>query len=252
MADNHRIAWINRDDPPHAFPHPESAMREPDGLLAAGGDLSPARLLYAYRHGIFPWYDAGQPILWWSPDPRCIIEPGAFRLSRRQRRELRKSPLLLTFNRAFAAVIEACAGPRRSGEGTWITPEMSAAYQHMHELGWAHSVEVWNDGRLAGGVYGIAIGKAFFGESMFSRESNASKSALFGLSRIMRQSGMTLLDCQVCSPHLMSLGAIAIPRQDFLARLTLTSSASRPVGGWPAGKLALKDFMDCGGAAALQ
>lgn len=251
-AKNHRIAWISGEDPPDAFPNPEQAMKEPDGLLAAGGDLSPERLLHAYRHGIFPWYDSGQPILWWSPNPRCIIEPADFRLARRLRREIAGSRLKLTFNRDFGAVIDACASPRRTGEGTWITPEMNAAYRRLHDLGWAHSIEVWNDGRLTGGVYGVAIGQAFFGESMFSHETNASKCALYGLSRIMQELHMTVLDCQVCSAHLMSLGAITLPRRDFLARLATACSSARPVNQWPGQALPLKDFLASPGATALQ
>jgi leucyl/phenylalanyl-tRNA--protein transferase len=251
-AKNRRIAWISASDPPEAFPHPARAMREPDGLLAAGGDLSPERLLRAYRHGIFPWYDRGQPILWWSPDPRCVIEPRSFRLARRLRRDLRKGNLTLTFNRAFAAVIDACAAPRRTGEGTWITAEMNSAYRRLHELGWAHSIEVWNGERLAGGVYGVAIDRVFFGESMFSREANASKAALFGLCRVLAQLDFELLDCQVCSPHLVSLGASAIPREDFLARLDTGCASGTAVHSLPRERMALAELAQDGPAGALQ
>ena len=175
MSSNNRIAWISANDPPDTFPDIGRAMREPDGLLAAGGDLSAARLLTAYRLGIFPWFDEGQPILWWSPDPRCVLLPGEFHASRRLRRELRRSGAEIRFNTSFDEVIARCADPRPGQYGTWITREMIAAYTRLHADGWAHSIEVWQRDALIGGLYGLAIGRVFFGESMFSLQSNASK-----------------------------------------------------------------------------
>ncbi|HZD54501.1 MAG TPA: leucyl/phenylalanyl-tRNA--protein transferase, partial [Woeseiaceae bacterium] len=170
-----QIKWISRGDTPGAFPDIHSALAVPNGLLAAGGDLSSERLLCAYERTIFPWYDRGQPILWWSPDPRCVLRPEAFHVSRRLRRSLRKSALTITFNAGFERVIRACGEPRHGQAGTWITAEMIEAFCRLHDTGWAHSVEVWLDRRLVGGIYGLAIGRAFFGESMFSRVTDASK-----------------------------------------------------------------------------
>lgn len=214
-----RITWLRPDDPPHAFPPVERAFKEPDGLLAAGGDLSEARLLYAYRHGIFPWYDEGQPILWWSPDPRCVIDPSTLHISRRSRRAIRRAEFSISFNRAFADVIAACAEPRPDQMGTWITPDMQRAYIELNAAGWAHSVEVWQNDRLVGGIYGIGSGQAFFGESMFSREKNASKAAIAALCQQLEAQGIALLDCQVVSPHLLTLGARLMPRQAFSQQL---------------------------------
>ena len=214
-----RLAWIAADDPPEAFPPVAQAFTEPDGLLAAGGDLSPSRLLYAYAHGIFPWYDEGQPVLWWSPDPRCVIDPNELQISRRLRRSLRNSGFRVTFNRDFSRIVRTCAEPRSGQRGTWITDDMLSAYTHLHKLGWAHSVEVWQDETLAGGLYGLAIGKAFFGESMFTRVNDGSKAALTALSAAMQARDMRLLDGQVESPHLLSLGAALVPRARFCAQL---------------------------------
>jgi len=234
-----RIVWLSRDDPPDAFPPLESAFVEPDGLLAAGGDLSAERLLYAYRNGIFPWYDEGQPILWWSPDPRCIIAPSELHLARRLRRTLAKSDFFVSFNLAFDDVIARCADERAGQPGTWITEDMSRAYRKLHCDGWAHSVEVWQGETLVGGLYGLSIGKAFFGESMFSETSGGSKLALLVLCRELVKRDFEVLDCQVVSPHLSSLGATLMPRPDFanlLARacvaktqLILPASKRRPI-----------------------
>jgi len=210
-----RITWIAPDDPADAFPPLDAAFSEPDGLLAAGGDLSQERLLYAYQHGIFPWYDEGQPILWWSPDPRCILIPGDLHVSRRLRRSLRQSDFVVTFNSAFDEVIAACAEDRTGQSGTWITIDMARAYRELHRAGWAHSVEIWRDESLVGGLYGLAIGRVFFGESMFSRAGNASKIALLALCRELVARDFALLDCQVESPHLQSLGATLMPRASF-------------------------------------
>ncbi len=238
-----RIVWLNDSDPPSAFPDVASAMREPDGLLAAGGDLSAPRLLYAYTHGIFPWYDEGQPILWWSPDPRCVLKPDQLHVSRRLARSIRQSSLTLTFNQSFEDIVLACAGPRRQQRGTWITDEMIHAYKRLHEDGWAHSVEVMDGDRVVGGIYGLAIGRVFFGESMFSHVSNASKMAMLGLCRILSEHGFELIDCQVTSGHLVTLGAETIPREDFVAILKSACPGRERFAAWPAGPLAVSELL---------
>ncbi len=227
-------------------------MDEPDGLLAAGGDLSTARLLHAYPRGIFPWYDSGQPILWWSPDPRCVLYPRDFRLARRMQRDRRRSALEVTFNRCFGEVMAACAAPRRPLHGTWITADMQSAYRELHELGWAHSTELWRDGRLIGGVYGLAMGRVFFGESMFSREDNASKFALFALCQVLRDEGFALLDCQTVSNHLLTLGAVTVPRRDFVAALDRHCTPCTAFDGWPREPVMLRDLEAPAGGIALQ
>jgi leucyl/phenylalanyl-tRNA--protein transferase len=238
------ITWISSDDPPDAFPDIESAFDIPDGLLAAGGDLSSERLLYAYQHGIFPWYDSGQPILWWSPDPRCVLHPHEFHVSRRLRRTLSRSKLEVSFNQAFGDVIAACAEDRVGQQGTWITDDMLDAYTRLHEQGWAHSIEIWNDSLLVGGLYGLAIGRAFFGESMFSRQTNASKAAMLALCQQMVSHDFEILDCQVESPHLISLGASLMPRNRFAAVLRRACAATAQFREWPAGRLQVLDFLD--------
>ncbi len=237
------ITWISSDDPPDAFPEIESAFDIPDGLLAAGGDLSPERLLYAYRHGIFPWYDSGQPILWWSPDPRCVLRPHEFHVSKRLRRSLSRSKLEVSFNQAFSAVIAACAEDRIGQQGTWITDDMADAYSRLHQQGWAHSIEIWQGNRLAGGLYGLAIGRAFFGESMFSRQTNASKAAMLALCQQMVQNDFEILDCQVESPHLVSLGASLMPRNKFAAVLRQACKSNAQFFDWPAGRRQMLDFL---------
>jgi len=202
-------------DPESPFPPTDQALDYPQGLLAIGGDLSPARLINAYRQGIFPWYAEGQPILWWSPAPRCVIVPDKVHVSRRLRRRYNQGRFSIAADQAFAQVIEACAAPRRDQPETWITPEMQTAYNRLHEMGVAHSVEVSIDGELAGGIYGLALGRVFFGESMFSKYTDASKLALVALCRQIHRWGFTLLDCQVSNPHLTSMGAREIPRQAF-------------------------------------
>jgi leucyl/phenylalanyl-tRNA--protein transferase len=214
---------ILASDPESPFPPAEQALENPPGLLAAGGDLSPARLVNAYRHGIFPWYSENQPILWWSPAPRCVLYPRDVHVSRRLRRRYNQGLYSLTADRAFSDVIKACAGPRRDHDGTWITDEMVVAYIRLHELGFAHSVEVWLDDELAGGIYGLALGRVFFGESMFSKYEDASKIALVALCKQLRQWEFTLLDCQISNPHLSSMGAIEIPREDFHQHLKAAS-----------------------------
>lgn len=252
MSGNTRIAWISSSDPPEAFPDISRAMREPDGLLAAGGDLSSARLLAAYRRGIFPWFDAGQPILWWSPDPRCVLVPGEFHASRRLRRELRRSEAQIRFNTGFDEVIASCAEPRPGQYGTWITPDMIAAYTQLHADGWAHSIEVWWRDTMIGGLYGLAIGRVFFGESMFSRKSNASKYALYALSQYLETRGFTLIDCQVMSRHLTSLGAILMPRSRFAETLAVACDPPQRFRDWPDEPLPAGEIETIVGGAALQ
>jgi leucyl/phenylalanyl-tRNA--protein transferase len=222
-------------DPNAAFPPVSRALREPDGLLAAGGDLSPTRLLNAYRHGVFPWFSAGQPILWWSPDPRLVFDTASFELPSRFRRQLRKSRWTLRADTAFAAVIDNCASlPRPGQDGTWITEEMAGAYIELHRLGHAHSLEVFDADRLLGGLYGVAIGRMFFGESMFSQESGGSKVALAGLIRLLRQWRWPLLDAQVENPHLLSLGAVHLPRERFIERVAALTALPGLPGPWSA------------------
>jgi leucyl/phenylalanyl-tRNA--protein transferase len=213
------ITWLAPSDPPGQFPPVERALAEPAGLLAAGGDLSCERLEAAYRRGIFPWFSPGQPVLWWSPDPREVLLPGEFHVSRSLARSLRKSGFEFCIDTDFAGVIQACAEPRVHSPGTWITPGMQAAYIALHARGLAHSAEIWRAGRLVGGVYGVRLGRVFFGESMFSRESDASKAALAGLVGQCLTDGTLLIDCQLPNPHLRSLGSRAVPRAEFLARL---------------------------------
>ncbi|HEX7718563.1 MAG TPA: leucyl/phenylalanyl-tRNA--protein transferase [Woeseiaceae bacterium] len=228
-----RIQWISPDDPPESFPSVQSALSVPNGLLAAGGDLAPERLVYAYRHAIFPWFDSGQPILWWSPDPRCVLVPGAFHIARRFRRSLRGSQFRVSCNQSFANVINACAEQRVSAAGTWITADMIEAYITLHRLGWAHSVEIWHEHTLVGGIYGLAIGKVFFGESMFSRASDASKVALLALCRHLADHDFAVIDCQMPSPHLLSLGAELMPRDEFTALLRSACVPATHFRKWP-------------------
>jgi leucyl/phenylalanyl-tRNA--protein transferase len=211
--------WLEPDDPELWFPDVELALQEPDGLLAVGGDLSEDRLLLAYRSGIFPWYGPGQPILWWSPDPRLVLFPDRLRVARSLAKTIRKAAFSITIDQAFDAVINACAEPRPGQAGTWIIPEMMAAYRELHAAGYAHSVECWQEGKLAGGLYGVAIGRTFFGESMFARTTDASKVAFVGLVRQLSRWGFPLIDCQVYTAHLASLGAEMIPRRKFIRML---------------------------------
>ena len=220
-------------DPEAPFPPHERALRQPEGLLAVGGDLSPARLLNAYRHGVFPWYSDDQPILWWSPNPRTVFRSDGVRLSSKFRRQLRRSDWRVRADTAFAEVIEACARmPRPGQDGTWITDEMLAAYLRLHRLGHAHSVEVYDGERLAGGIYGVAIGRMFFGESMVSLQSGGSKVALAALARRLHAWGWPLLDAQVENEHLLSLGAELWPRPRFLAAIAELTGAEFSPGSW--------------------
>ncbi len=213
---------------------PPVELASPEGLLAVGGDLRAERLLEAYRHGIFPWYNPGQPILWWSPDPRAVLFPAKLRVARSLHKTLRQKKFEVTLDTAFRDVISACAQPRngRAGPGTWITPEMIEAYCVLHERGFAHSAESWRDGKLAGGVYGVALGNAFFGESMFSRETDASKVAFVHLVRQLEHWGYAFVDCQLPSAHLFSLGAEEIRRRDFMARLERALEQPDRPGRW--------------------
>jgi len=220
-------------DPASPFPPAGTALREPDGLLAMGGDLSPQRLLNAYAHGVFPWFSDGQPILWWSPDPRTVFRTDGLHLSARMRRELRRSEWRIVADRDFGAVIAACASaPRPGQDGTWITRDMQAAYCGLHRLGHAHSIEVRDGGRLVGGLYGVAIGRMFFGESMFSAESGGSKVALAALALRLREWGWPLIDAQVGNPHLDTLGAEAWPRPRFLAAVAEACAQPGRPGSW--------------------
>jgi leucyl/phenylalanyl-tRNA--protein transferase len=224
--------WLDPENPDLDFPDVELALREPDGLLAIGGDLSCPRLLNAYAHGIFPWYGPGQPILWWSPDPRLVLEPGALRISRSLRKTLRKGLFRVTLDEAFEAVIGGCAGPRENASGTWITPEMTAAYLELHRQGHAHSVECWLHNRLVGGLYGVSIGRMFFGESMFAHVSDTSKVALAALAAQLCRWDFPLIDCQVHTPHLESLGATPLSRKEFTARMHRACALSPPPSPW--------------------
>ena len=216
------------------FPPPDHA--EPDGLLAVGGDLSAERLLLAYRLGIFPWYSEGQPILWWSPDPRIILEPGEFHVSRRLSQTLRKGIFKVTFDRAFTEVIRGCAATLRKGQhGTWITTEMMDAYIRLHQMGFAHSAESWLDGEVVGGIYGISLGRCFFGESMFFTQTNASKVALATLVQQFMTWGFHMVDAQVTTEHLIRLGAKEIPRTIFLKRLQAALRYPTQKGSWDKG-----------------
>lgn len=214
------------------FPPVETALRDPNGLLAMGGDLSVERLLDAYRHGIFPWFNPGEPILWWSPDPRMVLVPGEVRVTRSLAKRIRNSGFEVRLDTAFVEVMRACAEPREDAGGTWISPAMVAAYTRLFEAGYAHSVETWHDGQLVGGLYGVAIGRMFYGESMFSRAPDASKVALVWLARQLQRWEFGLIDCQMETAHLASLGAKTLPRAAFTAQLAeLVNLPHRP-GPW--------------------
>ena len=212
-----QLTWLDAQS--MEFPAARRAMQTPNGLLAAGGDLSPARLLTAYRNGIFPWYSVGQPILWWCPDPRTVLAPNELHISRSMRKFMRQTGFTVPADQDFPAVIAACAAPRRDADGTWITPAMQRAYMRLHTLGHAHSIEIWDEGELVGGLYGLALGRAFFGESMFSARTNASKLAFISLAQHLAACEFGLIDCQMPTDHLFSLGARSLPRADFLQQL---------------------------------
>jgi leucyl/phenylalanyl-tRNA--protein transferase len=226
------IPVISPNDPPEAFPPLRTALRDPNGLLSVGGDLSPARLLAAYERGIFPWYSAGQPILWWSPDPRMVLIPEEFKVSRSLGKSIRNRGYRTSFDRAFGAVMQRCGDGALRPEGTWISPDMVAAYTTLHELGYAHSVETWCNGELVGGLYGVALGRMFFGESMFSTQTDASKVALHALVARLLEHGYGLIDCQMATAHLASLGGRTLPRRDFAAQLKRLIKNPTATGFW--------------------
>ncbi len=228
-----RLPWLGAD-PRSPFPDPATALRHPNGLLAAGGDLSLPRLLAAYAQGIFPWYGPGEPILWWSPDPRCVFHTDRMHLPRRLSRSFRASAWTVVADRDFAAVVDACAAPRPGSHGTWIVREMREAYLALHHAGHAHSIEVFDGDERVGGLYGVALGRMFFAESMYSARSGGSKAALLGLARRLREWGWPLVDAQVPSAHLFTLGAQEMPRATFLRELPARVAAAEPAGDWRA------------------
>lgn len=223
------IPWLAPDQP---FPPVQRALREPNGLLAAGGDLSLHRLLDAYRHGIFPWYSEGEPVLWWSPDPRMVLAPSDIAVSRSLRKRIRSGVYEVRADTCFTAVMRACAEPRSGQAGTWITEDIVAAYSALHAAGLAHSIETWHEGVLVGGLYGVAIGRMFYGESMFTRATDASKVALAHLARHLERRSFGLIDCQMQTSHLASLGARTIPRRDFLLALAELINYPTLPGPW--------------------
>ena len=223
---------LNSTAPSSPFPNVENAESEPNGLLAVGGDLSLERLISAYRQGIFPWYSEGQPILWWSPNPRLILFPEQLRVSRSLRKTLRRGVFSATMDHAFDRVIRACSAPRAEDTGTWLVQEMVQAYGLLHRHHLAHSVEVWADGELVGGLYGVALGRVFFGESMFSRRSDASKVALVHLAQQLNTWGYRLIDCQVRTEHLVRMGAQELPRAEFTRLLETWNSIPGREGSW--------------------
>ncbi|GAB1265216.1 leucyl/phenylalanyl-tRNA--protein transferase [Aurantivibrio infirmus] len=228
-----KIPWLAPDN--LEFPPIEQAWTEPNGLLAVGGDLSPQRLIKAYQSGIFPWYEAGQPILWWSPDPRIVLRPEEVHISKSLEKTLRKKRYRITADTAFRQVMRHCAEPRAGQRGTWITDDMISAYSQLHELGHAHSIEAWENGSLCGGLYGVALGKLFFGESMFTKQTDASKVAFATLASKLASWGFQLIDCQVETAHLNSLGARQMSREDFskiVRNYGVTALGDKRVGSW--------------------
>lgn len=226
------IRWLSASEGPASMPPASAALEEPNGLLAAGGSLAPDWILAAYRRGIFPWYETGQPILWWSPDPRAVLRPDDLHVSRSLRRRLRRGEFRVTADRAFDAVLAGCAEPRGYTEATWITTDMARAYGRLHALGHAHSFEAWTDDMLVGGLYGVAIGRVFFGESMFTRRADASKVAFVRAVRFLAARGFDLIDCQVATAHLTRLGATTMPRNEFVAYLHEHCAETTPEGPW--------------------
>jgi leucyl/phenylalanyl-tRNA--protein transferase len=220
------LAWLQRDDP---FPPVERALKSPNGLLAAGADLSPERLLEAYRHGIFPWYSGDEPLLWWSPDPRMVLYCEELNVSRSLAKSVRNKGYEVRIDHAFSRVLKRCAGPRKGEAGTWLGKDMQAAYLSLHQAGYAHCFETWHGDELVGGLYGVAIGRMFYGESMFSSATDASKVALVTLVEYLKPRGFPLIDCQMNTPLLASLGAREIPRHVFLRTLAaLVNYPERP------------------------
>jgi leucyl/phenylalanyl-tRNA--protein transferase len=227
-----RPYWIPHNASPDDFPPLEQALKHPDGLLAVGGDLTSNRIITAYRLGIFPWYNDDEPILWWTPSQRMILFPEHLKVSRSLRKSIRKGKFTVTIDQNFRKVIKECAAPRCHQDGTWITNDMQEAYSQLHEYGFAHSVESWYEGHLVGGLYGIALGKVFFGESMFSRMTDASKIAFVHFVSQLQRWDYQLIDCQVQSKHLQSLGAEEIPRQQYRALLDHLCDAPGHPGKW--------------------
>jgi leucyl/phenylalanyl-tRNA--protein transferase len=230
-----QLTWLDPDGPPESLPPASSALRSPNGLVAVGGSLSPEWLVHAYRHGLFPWYSEGEPILWWSPNPRAVLFPAEFRCSRSLAKSIRNRGYVTRIDTAFTRVVVSCAGPRGADPGTWITADMARAYEALHARGLAHSIETWHADQLVGGLYGVAIGRVFFGESMFSRERDASKVALARLVDESLARDVAVIDCQMETGHLSSLGSRAIPRREFLRLLAL--HARPELSCWPAVKL---------------
>jgi leucyl/phenylalanyl-tRNA--protein transferase len=231
-----KLFWIAANKYDHTFPPISEALTDPDGLLAAGGDLNLERLLDAYRHGIFPWFDHTQPVLWWSPDPRTILYPGLVHVSRSLKKTLKKmenkNHFTITFNQAFSEVIAECSEPRGDDRGTWLTPEMIDAYINLHRNNHAHSIECWQDDRLVGGLYGVSVGRVFFGESMFSRVTDASKVCLVKLSDYLKEWNYDLIDCQIESEHLGRMGAEQITRENFAHQLDQSCQKSPAEQAW--------------------
>ena len=223
------LAWLERGDP---FPPVERALKNPNGLLAAGADLSLERLLEGYRRGIFPWYSTGQPPLWWSPDPRMVLECDALKVSRSLAKSIRNKGYEVRVDTAFAEVLRGCSEPRRYEPGTWLGPDMRVAYARLHSAGYAHSFETWRDGELVGGLYGVALGRMFYGESMFSRATDASKVALVHLVRVLKSHAFPLIDCQMHTPLLESLGGREIPRREFLRAIAALVNYPEPPTKW--------------------
>ena len=224
-----KLPWLERNDP---FPPVERALKDPSGLLCAGADLSTDRLLEAYRHGIFPWYSRGEPPLWWSPDPRMVLQCSELRIPRSLAKNMRNKGFEVRIDSSFAAVVKKCAEPRKGETGTWLSREMQAAYLALHEAGYAHSFETWRENELVGGLYGVAIGRMFYGESMFSRQTDASKVALVNLVKFLKGRGFPLIDCQMHTLLLASLGAREIPRKAFLRSLSTLVNYAEPQGKW--------------------
>jgi leucyl/phenylalanyl-tRNA---protein transferase len=223
------LTWLGAG---HGFPPVEKALRDPNGLLAAGGDLSAPRLLEAYRRGIFPWYAGGEPLLWWSPDPRMVLYCEELKVPRSLGKSLRNKGYEVRIDTAFSRTIKSCAAPRKGEKATWLGNDMQAAYLALHQAGYAHSFETWMKGDLVGGLYGVAIGRMFYGESMFSRVTDASKVALVHLVSFLKEKGFPLIDCQVNTPLLASLGARAIPRRTFLRQVAALVNYAEPIGKW--------------------
>ncbi len=229
------LYWIRANKVADDFPDTSEALTEPDGLLAAGGDLTPERLIAAYQNGIFPWFSDQQPILWWAPDPRSVMYPDGLKISRSLRQTLKRKAFNITIDQAFDQVVRGCAAPRRNQSGTWITASMMTAYENLHRHGYAHSIECWAADKLVGGLYGVAIGQVFFGESMFSERTDASKVAMVTLATSLLEWGYKLIDCQVHNAHLASLGAIKIRRCEFDALLSSFCASSPDRAAWTIG-----------------